>query len=61
MGTGTETGAAREGRRGRNRDGNGERGGRRERGGQQGPESKRRPLVEDILEYWESYEGEGAD
>ena len=46
--------------RGRNRTGNGERGVRLKQGGQQGPESKRRPLVEDVSEYWESYEGEGA-
>ena len=51
----------REGRRGHNGDSNGERGGRREQGGQRGPGSKRRPLVEDVLEYWESYKGEGAD
>ena len=36
-------------------------GGRRERGRQQGPEKKRRPLVEDVSEYWELYEGEGAN
>ena len=26
-----------------------------------GAGSKRRPLVEDVLEYWESYEGVGAN
>ena len=46
---------------GRNRTSNGERGGRRKRVGQRGLETKRRPLVEDVLEYQESYEGEGAD
>ena len=50
MGTGTETVTAREGRRGQNEDENGKRGGRRERGRQQGPDSKRRPLVEDVSE-----------
>ena len=58
---GTDTGTARGGRQGRNRDGNGERVGRSEWGGQQGPESKRRPLVEDVLELWDSYKGEGSD
>ena len=61
MDTGTDTGTAREGRRGRNRDGNGRRGGRRERGEQRGPGSKRSLLVEDVSEYWEVYEGDGAD
>ena len=50
----------REVRRGRNGTGNGERGGRREQGGQRGPETKRRPLVEDVSEYQEVYEGESA-
>ena len=57
----TETGTSREGRRGRNGDGNGERRGKRKREGQWGPESKRRPLAEDFSEYWESYEGGGAN
>ena len=47
----------REGRRGRNGTGNGKRGGRRERGGHQGPETKSRPLVEDVSEYQKSYGG----
>ena len=47
--------------RGENGDGNSERGGRRKQGGQRGQGSKRQPLVEDVSEYWESYEGEGAD
>ena len=36
-------------------------GGWRERGGQRGPEMKRRPLVEDVLEYQELYERGGDD
>ena len=52
---------AREGWQGRNGDRNGERGGRYERGGQRGMGSKRSPLVEDVLEYWDSYEGDSAD
>ena len=60
-GTVTDTGTAREGRRGQNRDGNSERGGRRKRGGQRGPGSKRHMLVEDVSKNWESYKGEGAD
>ena len=51
----------REVRRGRNGDGNGGKGGRRDWGGQQGLGAKRSLLVEDVLEYWESYEGDGAD
>ena len=51
----------REGQRGRNGTGNSEGGGRREREGQQGPETKRRPLVEDVLEYREFYKGDGAN
>ena len=47
----------RKGQRGRNGTGNGERGGRRKRGGQRGPETKRRPLVEDMSEYRYFYEG----
>ena len=49
-----ETGMAREGRWGRNRDRNGRRGGRLKRGGQLGPGSKRIPLVEDVSKYWEA-------
>ena len=52
---------AREGRRGQNMYGNGKRGGRSKQGGQQGQGSKRRPLLEDVSDYWEYYEGEGAD
>ena len=51
----------REGRWGWNRTGKGERGGRRERGGKRGTEIKKSPLVEDVLEYRDFYEGEGAD
>ena len=58
---GTDTVTAKEGRRGRNRDENGKRGGRREQVGHQGTGSKSRPLVEDVFEYWESYEGGVAD
>ena len=50
----------REGRRGQNGTGNGKRGGRSEQGGHQGPE-KRRPLVEYVSEYQESYKGEVAN
>ena len=61
METGTETGTVREGRRGRNGDGNGESGGSRKQGGQRGLGSKRSPLVEDVSDYWEVYKGGGAD
>ena len=54
---GTETRTARESRLGHNGIGNGKRGGRHKRGGHRGPGSKRSPLVEDVLEYWESYKG----
>ena len=57
----TETGTEREGRRERNGTGNGEGGGMCERGGKQGTETKRRLLAEDVLEYREFYEGEGAN
>ena len=56
-----ETGTVREGRWGRNRDGNGKRMDRHKWGGQRGPGSKISLLVVDVLEYWESYEGQGAD
>ena len=36
-------------------------GGRRERSGHWGQDKKRRPLVEDVLEYRDFYEGEGAN
>ena len=51
----------REGLRGRNGTGNRKKVGRRNQGGQQGLETKRRLLVEDVLEYQDFYEGEGAD
>ena len=61
METGTDTRTEREGRRGRNRNRNDKRGGRRKWGGKRGTEMKRRPLVDDVSEYREFYEGEGAD
>ena len=61
METGTDPGTKREGRRGWNRTGNGERGGKRDWVGQQGPETKSRPLVEDVSEYQEFYRGGGDD
>ena len=57
----TKTGIEREGRQGSNGTENGERGGRQERGGKRGQYTKRRLLVEDMSEYQEFYEGEGAD
>ena len=51
METETETLTERKGRWGRNGTRNGERGGRRDQRGQWGPETKRRPLVEDVSEY----------
>ena len=56
----TETVTAKEGRQGRNEDGNGGRGGRCKLGGQRGPGEKISPLVEDMSEYWESYNGDIA-
>ena len=44
-----------------NGDENGKRRGSRERGGQWRLEKKRYPLVGDMLQYRESYEGKGAD
>ena len=51
----------REDRQEGNRDENGGRGGRCERGGHQGQGSKKSSLVEDVLEYWEVYQGDGAN
>ena len=59
--TGTETGTARAGRWGCNEGGNGESESGSKRVGKQGPGWKRSPLVEDVSEYWEVYEGGGAD
>ena len=56
-----ETGTAREGRWGRNGDGNGRRGGRRKQVGHRGPGGERSPLVEDVSDYWDSYEEGGAN
>ena len=58
---GTETVTARAGWRGWNEDGNGGREIGREQGGKRGPGRKRSLLVEDVLEYWEVGEGDGAD
>ena len=52
---------AREGQRGKNGDKNGKGGGRRKQRGRWGTRSKMSPLVNDVLEYWESYKGDGAD
>ena len=57
----TETGTSMAGRRGWIKDRNGKRGGRREQGGQWEPGRKRSLLVVDVSEYWEAYEGDGAD
>ena len=51
----------REGQWGRNREGNGGRGGSHDRRGQRWPGAKMSPLVEDVPDYWESYEGDRAD
>ena len=51
----------REGQLGRHWTGNGEIGGRCKWGGRQGTETKRLLLLEDVLEYRESYKGEGAN
>ena len=61
MDTVKETGTSWEGRWGWKGDGNGRRVGRRERGGQWGMGSKRHPLVEDVSEYYESYEVDSAN
>ena len=54
-------GTAREGRMGQNREENSGKEGRPKWGVQQGPGAKRSPLVEDVSEYWESYEGDSSD
>ena len=59
--TGMDTGTARAGRWGRNKDGNSERRGTREQEGQRGTRLKRSPLVVDVSEYWKFYEVDGAD
>ena len=46
---------------GQNREENSGKEGRCEWGVQQGPGAKRSPLVDDVSEYWESYEGDSSD
>ena len=57
----TETGTEREGWKGPTRTGNGDRDSRGERGWERGTETKMSQLVEDVLEYQEFHEEEGAN
>ena len=61
MGMGTETGTARDGQGGAERDQEWRKGRQARAGKAAGSGDKRRQLAEDVLEYRESYKGEGVN